>query len=156
MRPFLIWGALGLAIFAPIALAAASPQLAWRGPVYIAAGFAGIAGLGLLLVQPLLVGGWLPGFRGAGGRRHAASGTRGRGHRGGAHARGIVVRARFVGAQSLIEVRMDHSSEVLRATVPYAYLPAPGTPLWLGLRRDRCFVFPCANQSRVASPFAAE
>jgi iron(III) transport system ATP-binding protein len=74
----------------------------------------------------------------------------------GAHARGEVVRSRFVGAQSLIEVRMDHSNEVLRATVPYAYLPEPGTTMWLGLRRDRCFVFPCATQRRVASPFAAE
>jgi iron(III) transport system ATP-binding protein len=74
----------------------------------------------------------------------------------GAHARGIVVRSRFVGAQSLIEVRMDHSDEVLRATVPYAYLPEPGTPMWLGLRRDRCFVFPCAEQTKVATPFAAE
>ncbi len=69
MRPILIWGALGLAVLAPLALAAASPQLAWRGPVYIAAGFAGIAGLGLLLPQPLLAGGWLPGFRGPKGRR---------------------------------------------------------------------------------------
>ncbi len=69
MRPILIWGALGLAVLTPLALAAASPQLAWRGPVYIAAGFAGIAGLGLLLLQPLLAGGWLPSFRGPKGRR---------------------------------------------------------------------------------------
>lgn len=69
MRPFLIWGAVCLAVLTPIALAAASPQLAWRGPVYIAAGFAGIAGLGLLLIQPLLAGGWLPGLRGPKGRR---------------------------------------------------------------------------------------
>lgn len=74
----------------------------------------------------------------------------------GAHARGIVERARFIGAQSLIEVRMEHDNAVLRATVPYAFLPDPGTPLWLGLRRDRCFVFPCKAQSTVASPFAAE
>ena len=74
----------------------------------------------------------------------------------GVHARGVVERARFIGAQSLIEVRMDHDGGLLRATVPYAFLPEKGTPLWLGLRRDRCFVFPCRNQSRVASPFAAE
>jgi len=74
----------------------------------------------------------------------------------GVHARGLVERARFVGAQSLIEVRMEHNGEVLRATVPYAFLPTPGTPLWLGLRRDRCFVFPCREQRRVSSPFAAE
>ena len=70
-------------------------------------------------------------------------------------ARGVVQRARFMGAQSLIEVHMDHG-DLLRATVPYAWLPEPGTPIWLSLRRDRCFVFPCRKQSRVASPFAAE
>ena len=74
----------------------------------------------------------------------------------GAHARGHVVRSRFVGAHSLIEVRMDHSGQVLSATLPYVFLPEPGTALWLGLRRDRCFVFPCAEQSRVDSPYAAE
>ena len=71
-------------------------------------------------------------------------------------ARGRVERARFMGAQSLIEVRMEHNGDLLRATVPYAFLPEPGTPIWLSLRRDRCFVFPCRQQSRVASPFAAE
>jgi iron(III) transport system ATP-binding protein len=70
-------------------------------------------------------------------------------------ARGVVERARFMGAQSLIEVRMDHG-DLLRATVPHAFLPARGTPIWLSLRRDRCFVFPCRHQRRVASPFAAE
>lgn len=74
----------------------------------------------------------------------------------GVHARGVVERARFIGAQSLIEVRMDHDGAVLRATVPHAFLPEKGTPVWLGLRRDRCFVFPCKAQTRVASPFAAE
>ena len=57
----LIWAALAAAIGVPIAFAAASPQLEWRGPVYIIAGFAGIIALGLLLVQPLLAGGYLPG-----------------------------------------------------------------------------------------------
>ena len=63
----LIWAALAAAICVPIAAAAASPLLAWRGPVYILAGFAGIIALGLVLVQPLLIGGYLPGL--SGGRR---------------------------------------------------------------------------------------
>ncbi|MEO0620845.1 MAG: ABC transporter ATP-binding protein [Pseudomonadota bacterium] len=71
-------------------------------------------------------------------------------------AHGRVVRARFVGALSLIEVAMDHDDTVLRATVPYAWLPQQGTPVWLSLRRDRCFLFPCSVQSRVESPWAAE
>nr|WP_249209681.1 ferric reductase-like transmembrane domain-containing protein [Bradyrhizobium manausense] len=58
----MIWAALAVAIGVPIALAAASEQLAWRGPVYILAGFAGIVALGLMLVQPLLIGGVLPGL----------------------------------------------------------------------------------------------
>jgi hypothetical protein len=53
----------------PIAAAAASPLLAWRDPVYILAGFAGIIALGLVLVQPLLVGGYLPGLPAYRGRR---------------------------------------------------------------------------------------
>lgn len=58
----LTWAALAAAILVPIALAAFSAQLAWRDPVYIVAGFAGIVALGLVLVQPLLIGGYLPGL----------------------------------------------------------------------------------------------
>src|SRR4051795_5659245 len=65
----LIWAALAAAICVPVAAAAASPLLAWRGPLYIIAGFAGILALGLLLVQPLLAGGYLPGLSGFRGRR---------------------------------------------------------------------------------------
>ena len=59
----------------------------------------------------------------------------------GTPARGAVVRARFMGSESLVEFRMDHDGSILRATVPNVFLPAPGKPLWLMLRRDRCFVF---------------
>ena len=65
----LIWAALAVAIGVPIAFAAGSEQLAWRGPVYILAGFAGIVALGLVLVQPLLIGGYLPGLSAYRGRR---------------------------------------------------------------------------------------
>jgi len=71
-------------------------------------------------------------------------------------AHGRVVRARFIGAQSLIEVAMDHDGSVLKAAVPYVWQPEPGTPVWLSLRRDRCFLFPCVKQTRVESPWAAE
>src|SRR6478672_4608811 len=72
-RVTLIWAALGV----PIAAAAASPLLEWRGPVYILAGFAGIIALGLVLVQPLLIGGYLPGLSTYRGRRahHWIGGT---------------------------------------------------------------------------------
>ncbi len=50
-------------------LAAMSPFLAWRQPVYILAGFAGILAMALLLVQPLLASGGLPGLAGLRGRR---------------------------------------------------------------------------------------
>jgi len=65
----LIWAALAAAIGVPIALAATSEQLAWRGPIYIVAGFAGIIALGLVLVQPLLAAGYLPGLSAYRGRR---------------------------------------------------------------------------------------
>lgn len=73
----LIWAALAVAIGVPIAFAATSEQLAWRGPVYILAGFAGIIALGLVLVQPLLIGGYLPGLSAYRGRRahHWIGGT---------------------------------------------------------------------------------
>jgi predicted ferric reductase len=53
----------------PFSCRSPSPQLEWRGPVYIVAGFAGIIALGLVLVQPLLIGGYLPGLQAYGGRR---------------------------------------------------------------------------------------
>src|SRR5262245_56745962 len=68
-RVTLIWALLAAAVFVPIAAAAASPLLEWRGPVYILAGFAGIVALGLMLVQPLLIGGYLPGLLALRGRR---------------------------------------------------------------------------------------
>jgi predicted ferric reductase len=68
-RGTLIWVALVAAICAPIAAAAFSPLLAWRGPVYILAGFAGIVALSLVLVQPLLIAGYLPGLSAYRGRR---------------------------------------------------------------------------------------
>lgn len=76
-RVILIWVALASAMGVPVALAATSEQLAWRGPVYILAGFAGIVALVLVLVQPLLVGGYLPGLSAYRGRRvhHWIGGT---------------------------------------------------------------------------------
>jgi predicted ferric reductase len=65
----LVWVVLAAAVCVPIAAAAASPLLAWRGPLYILAGFAGIVGLGVMLFQPLLIGGYLPGLSGRIGRR---------------------------------------------------------------------------------------
>ncbi|MEM6988687.1 MAG: ferric reductase-like transmembrane domain-containing protein, partial [Pseudomonadota bacterium] len=68
-RAVAIWGALALLIGIPLSAAATSPLLAWRDAVYIAAGFAGVLALALLLVQPLLAGGLLPGLVGAAGKR---------------------------------------------------------------------------------------
>jgi predicted ferric reductase len=68
-RAALIWAALVAAIGVPIALAATSELLEWRGPIYILAAFAGMIALGLLLVQPLLAGGYLPGLSAYRGRR---------------------------------------------------------------------------------------
>lgn len=61
-RIALIWAAIATVITVPIVLAAMSPLLAWRSAIYISAGFAGIAAFGLLLLQPLLMGGYLPGL----------------------------------------------------------------------------------------------
>ncbi|WP_420586491.1 ferric reductase-like transmembrane domain-containing protein [Ruegeria sp.] len=50
------------ALLVPVIAAAFSPYLAWREPVYIVAGFAGIFSMCLLLLQPLLAGRELPGL----------------------------------------------------------------------------------------------
>lgn len=68
-RAILIWAGLAVALIAPVAVAAASPLLAWRDPIYIVAGFAGVIAMGLLLIQPLLAGGYLPGVSARRGRR---------------------------------------------------------------------------------------
>ncbi|MFT6773662.1 MAG: hypothetical protein ACJA1L_001372, partial [Paracoccaceae bacterium] len=65
----LIWIGLVAAIALPIAVAATSPLLAWRQPVYIAAGLAGVIALALTLIQPMLARGDLPGLTGLRGRR---------------------------------------------------------------------------------------
>lgn len=59
-RATMIWAMLSILIAAPIAAAAASPLIAWRDPIYIVAGFAGVIAMALLLLQPLLAGGVLP------------------------------------------------------------------------------------------------
>lgn len=61
-RATLIWAALAAAICVPLAAAALSPLLAYRSAIYITAAFAGIIALGLMLIQPLLIGGHLPGL----------------------------------------------------------------------------------------------
>ena len=68
-RVALIWIVLAVAIGVPIALSLTSPLLEWRGPVYILAGLAGMIALGLALVQPLLIAGYLPGLAGYRSRR---------------------------------------------------------------------------------------
>lgn len=69
-RQVLIWALLAAAVGVPLVLAGFSPYLQWRSPVYIAAGFAGITGLALMLVQPLAIGGYLPVEAGTGRRLH--------------------------------------------------------------------------------------
>lgn len=61
-RNALVWGGFVASVGLPLVLAGASPLLAWRDAIYITACFAGVISLGLLLVQPLLIGGYLPGL----------------------------------------------------------------------------------------------
>jgi len=62
LRAILVWGALAGVIAASTVVAAGSEYLQYRSFVYVAAGFAGVFALALLLVQPLLAAGLLPGF----------------------------------------------------------------------------------------------
>ena len=67
-RGVLIWVALIGIVTTSVAAAALSPLLQWRDPIYIIAGFAGVIALALMLFQPLLVIGFLPGLGGGRGR----------------------------------------------------------------------------------------
>lgn len=58
----LVWIALASAIIVPVVIAATSPLLAGRDFAYIVSGIAGAAALALLLLQPLLASGYLPGL----------------------------------------------------------------------------------------------
>ncbi|MFN3525571.1 MAG: ABC transporter ATP-binding protein [Paracoccus sp. (in: a-proteobacteria)] len=60
----------------------------------------------------------------------------------GSAARARVTRARYLGRESLVEFATVEGGIALNATVPGVFLPPAGTPMWLMLRRDRCFVFP--------------
>ena len=60
----------------------------------------------------------------------------------GVWARALVDRARFIGKESLVDFRMEDGGTILTASVPSVFLPQQGTPLWIAIRRDRCFVFP--------------
>jgi predicted ferric reductase len=68
LRPILIWTTLALAIALPLGIAISSPLLQWREPIYIVAAFAGVVGMALILLQPLLAGGYLPGLPSLRGR----------------------------------------------------------------------------------------
>ena len=58
----LIYSALVFLAVIPIGITAMSPLLAWREPIYIVAGFAGVIAITLMLLQPVLAAGYLPGL----------------------------------------------------------------------------------------------
>lgn len=62
----------------------------------------------------------------------------------GVAARAEVVRARFIGRESLVEFRLD-SGQILKASVASVFLPNEGTILWLTVPRARCYVFADQN-----------
>ena len=117
-RAALIWGALAIAIGVPVALAATSPQLEWRGPVYILAGFSGIVALALVLVQPLLIAGYLPGLSAYRGRRaHHWIG-------------GAVVVAILVHVAGLWITSPPDMIDALTFTAPTPFTPFGVTAMW--------------------------
>ncbi len=64
----------------------------------------------------------------------------------GTAAQAHVVRARFLGNESLVEFRLNDGA-VMKATVPGVFLPARDTVMWLRIRRDKCFVFGAEGES---------
>ena len=68
-RAILIWAALAVVTAGPMVVAASSELLQYRSAIYITAGCAGVIALALLLLQPLLAAGLLPGLPMPVGRR---------------------------------------------------------------------------------------
>ena len=65
-----------LVVAVAIGFTAISPLHAWRDPVYIVAGFGGVIAISLMLFQPMLAAGYLPGLSVLQGRRvHRYFGT---------------------------------------------------------------------------------
>lgn len=62
IRAFFVWSAFVAAFIIPIFVAALSPQLQWRDPIYIVAGFAGVIAMSLLFIQPIMIGEYLSGL----------------------------------------------------------------------------------------------
>lgn len=62
----------------------------------------------------------------------------------GTAARAHVVRARFLGRESIVEFALEDTGQMIQASVPNVFLPKEGTPFWLTVPRDRCFVFPAS------------
>lgn len=68
LKALFLWIFLTLVLGGAVAASLKSPYLAFRQPVYIAAGLAGVLGLCVMVLQPLLVTGVLPGRQGRRGR----------------------------------------------------------------------------------------
>ncbi|MEM9434609.1 MAG: ferric reductase-like transmembrane domain-containing protein [Pseudomonadota bacterium] len=62
MNRFIIWAGVLSLMLVPVLVAAFSPLLAWRDPIYIFAGFCGIFALAIFLLQPLLAAQIMPGL----------------------------------------------------------------------------------------------
>jgi predicted ferric reductase len=69
MRAGVVWLVLAACVLIPVGLAAASPLQASREALWIFGGMAGVVALALLLVQPILAAGLLPGTSSPTGRR---------------------------------------------------------------------------------------
>ncbi|MCY4258914.1 MAG: ABC transporter ATP-binding protein [Rhodobacteraceae bacterium] len=63
-----------------------------------------------------------------------------------------VQRSCYLGSNSIVEFQTEDSMTRIKTRVPHVFLPKPGTRLWLSLPRNRCMLFPCTTQNRIAGP----
>jgi len=76
LRSVFILCAFVLVVAVAIGFTAISPLHAWRDPIYIVAGFGGVIAISLMLFQPMLAAGFLPGLSVLQGRQvHRYLGT---------------------------------------------------------------------------------
>lgn len=59
----------------------------------------------------------------------------------------VVMRSRFMGRDSLVDLRRAGGEEQFRAVVPGVFLPREGRALWLMAPRDRSMVFACGART---------
>lgn len=113
-----VWALVAVVVGGALVLAALSPLQAFRTAPYMAASLAGVLSLGLLLLQPMLAAGYLPGISAARARRwHNRAGM-------------VLVAAVLVHIAGLYIASPDDALDALLLRAPTAFSIWGVTAMW--------------------------